>query len=337
MKKLFYAINTLAATGLIFAYISPYVKPSITWFFSFFGLGYPFLLVTNILFVFFWLAIKPKYALTSGLIIALGFIPLQKAIGFNKKSKETGITLMTYNIGKTRLDFHNNKKRAKKIKRFKAFIKEEQPDIICIQERFPKHFEYYKKIFTDYNLYPNLNIGTAIYTKYPIVKGGNIPFNTMSHNGTWADLNIKGKIFRIYSIHLSSNHVNNLTDNYKDIIDESKYILSKYNQHAIIRAGQLKQILAHAAKSPHPVIISGDFNDVPQSYIYSMIDKDYTDAFRVAGRGLMQTYISRFIGLRIDFTFTSPNIEIYDHDIIKTNLSDHYPVVTTINPITLEL
>lgn len=336
MKKLFYAINTLAATGLIFAYISPYIKPSTTWFFSFFGLGYPFLLVTNILFVFFWLAVKPKYALTSGLIIALGFVPLQKAIGFNKKSKEKGISLMTYNIGKTRIDFHY-KNRDEKIERFRKFIKKEQPDIICLQERFPEHLKYYDRIFTDYNLYPDSDIGTAIYTKYPILKAGNIPFNTKSHNGTWADLKIDGNIFRIYSIHLSSNHVTNLTDNYKEIIDESKYILSKYNDHAIVRTAQLKKILNHAAQSPYPVIISGDFNDIPQSYIYNLIDKDYTDAFRVAGRGLMQTYISRFIGLRIDFSFASPDIEIYDHDIIKTNLSDHYPVVTTINPITLEL
>ena len=324
------------AAGLIFAYISPFVKPSTTWFFSFFGLGYPFLLVINILFVFIWLALEPKYALTSIIILALGFTSLQKAIGFNKKNKEDGLTIMTYNIGKTRVDFHY-KNRDKKIEKFRKFIKNTSPDIICLQERLPRHLKYYDKIFADYKLYPDSDIGTAIYSKYPIIKGGNLPFNTKSHNATWVDVKIDKQTFRVYSIHLSSNRVTNLTDNYKEIIDESKYILNKYNEHAVIRAEQLKRVLMHAAKSPHPVLINGDFNDVPQSYIYSLIDEDYNDAFTEAGRGLMQTFISRFIGLRIDFTFASPAIEIYDHDVIKTNLSDHYPVVTTINPITLEL
>ena len=89
-------------------------------------------------------------------------------------------------------------------------------------------------------------------------------------------------------------------------------------------------MVAHAKSSPYPVIISGDFNDVPQSYVYRMIDKEYKDAFTEGGTGLMQTFISRFIGLRIDFTFTSESVKVLEHKILKTAISDHYPVVTTI-------
>ncbi len=278
-----------------------------------------------------WLAIKPKNALLSGLILLLGFNALQKAIGFNPANNaDADLSIMTYNIGKTRIDFHY-KGREKKIKKFKNFIQKEQPEVICIQERLPKHLDYYKQIFTGYNLHPDSDIGTAIYSKHPIINGGNIPFNTKSHNATWADIEVDKKKIRIYSIHLSSNRVTNLTDDIKEIFDESKYILSKYNEHAKVRATQLKQVLDHAAQSPYPVIINGDFNDVPQSYIYKMIDEDYKDAFREGGRGLMQTYIGRFIGLRIDFSFVSEDLKVLNHDIIKTNLSDHYPLVTTLD------
>lgn len=331
MTRLLFLLNNLAAVSLLLAYVSPYVDPKTTWFFSFFGLGYPFILIANIFFFLMWLAIKPKYALLSGLILLLGFNALQKAIGFNPADQgNEGLSIMTYNIGKTRIDFHY-KGRDKKIKKFRNFIQKQQPDVICIQERFPRHLKYYKEIFKGYKLYPNSDIGTAIYSKYPIIKGGNIPFNTISHNATWADIEINKKKVRIYSIHLSSNHVTDLTDDIKEIFDESKYILRKYNEHAKVRVTQLQQILDHAAQSPYPVIINGDFNDVPQSYIYQMIDKEYKDAFREGGRGLMQTYIGRFIGLRIDFSFVSEDLKVLNHDIIKTNLSDHYPLVTRLD------
>jgi len=337
VKRLLFGINSLSVVALIFAYVSPYIPPATTWFFSIFGLGYPFILILNICFFFFWLAFRPKYAMLPALAIMLGFTPLQKAIGFNKSNDDSeAIRIMTYNIGKTRVDFHK-KGKEKKIELFRKFIQKEQPDIICIQERLPRHLNIYKKIFTGYALHPDSDIGTAIYSKYPIIRSGNIPFNTKSHNATWADVKIKDQVLRIYSLHLSSNRVTNLTDDIKQIFDESKYILSKYNEHAIVRKKQLDKVLAHAEKSPHPVVINGDFNDVPQSYIYNMVANRYKDAFRTGGRGLMQTYIGRFLGLRIDFTFVDKKIDVRSHGIIKTQLSDHYPVVTALDLISSEL
>jgi len=320
----------MAVLGLIIAYISPYVPPSTTSLFSLFGLGYPFLLVTNIAFFFSWLAFKPKNAVLSGLFLLLGFGAIRKTIGFNFETpQENGISVMTYNIGKTRLDFHYKKTKDKSIERFRRFVERESPDIICIQERLPRHLKYYKKIFTGYKLYPNTDIGTAIYSKFPIVDAGNLAFDTKSHNATWADVKVKGKIFRVYSIHLSSNRVPNLTDNVKEIWDESRHIMDKYNEHAIIRKKQLDRIIGHAKACPHPVVINGDFNDVPQSFVYNTIANQYKDAFLTGGKGLMQTFRSRFLGLRIDYTFVSDDVDILDHKVIDTNISDHLPVVTT--------
>jgi len=328
--KILYGINTVTALALFFAYLSPYIKPTTTWIFSFFGLGYSFLLIANVSFFFFWLAFKPKYAWLSGLCVLCGLGVAQKYVGFNSaKTSPSAFDIMSYNIGKTRVDFHYKNKQ-KKIDRFQRFIAKEQPDIVCIQERLPRHLDYYKQIFKGYTLHPESDIGTAIYTKYPIVNAGNIPFNTKSHNATWADINIKDKIFRIYSLHLSSNRVPNLSDNVKEIWDESKYIIDKYHEHAITRVGQLEKVLAHAAKSPYPVIINGDFNDVPQSYIYKLVGDKYQDAFLERGQGLGQTFNSRFIGLRIDYSFASDQVDILDHDIIQSPISDHYPIVTTI-------
>jgi len=61
-----------------------------------------------------------------------------------------------------------------------------------------------------------------------------------------------------------------------------------------------------------------------------MIRQKYRDAFVESGQGIGQTFKSRFFGLRIDYSFASETVEILDHEILKSPISDHFPVVTTI-------
>lgn len=319
------------AAALVLSYLSPFVNPKITSVFSFFGLGYPFILLGNILFFFIWLSVKPKYAIMSGLMIAIGFGPLTKTIGFNKPIQTTeGLKIMSYNIGNSRFKLFKDKNETA-IKEFRKLILSQKADIICVQERHPKLLDAYKKIFKGYRLYPQSDLGTAIYSKYPIIDSGNIPYHTNFHNSTWADVKLKNQVVRIYCTHLSSNHVPSLKYDVKEIWDQSKLILTKYHQHAQKRVGQLNKLLDHAEQSPHPIIISGDFNDMPQSYVYRMISKKYNDAFCSVGSGLTKTLKTRFIGLRIDYTFTSKEFKILNQQVIESDISDHFPIVTTLD------
>ena len=336
MKNILYAINCLFAVALIFSYISPFIDPNITWFFSFFGLGFPFLLIANLLFILIWLLIYPRYAIMSCLLLVMGYSAITKTVGLNSQKKDKGLSVMTYNIGNSRFELWK-KKNTSAINRFRKFILDNNPDIICIQERHSKLLPQYEKIFEGYSLYPDSQLGTAIYSKYPIINQGNIPFNTSFHNATWADIKVGNKTIRIYCTHLSSNQVPNLTDNVREIWDETKFILEKYNHHAIKRVHQLRLLLAHAKTSPYPVVICGDFNDVPQSYIYAVVAKEYKDAFCESGTGLVQTLKGNFIGLRIDYTFTSDVLEILSHKVIETDISDHYPVMTTLGLDNIQL
>ncbi|NNE26549.1 MAG: hypothetical protein HKN09_06880, partial [Saprospiraceae bacterium] len=306
MKSILFSLNSLAAVLLIFAYISPYVDPSITGFFSIFGLFYPIILFVNILFIFLWLIIKAEKALLSFLLIAIGYAPLIKYFGFNSETENcSGISVISYNIGKTRIDF-SRKDADKYIEQFRKFLKTENPDIICLQEKTKWHLDIYNDLFSEYNVYPNNELGTSICSKYPIVNGGNIPFESIAHNASWADVNIGSDTMRFYSIHLSSNRITRTTEKMLDNPDLSntaiwgdlKFIFSRYNKHAQLRSLQLDTLLMHASKSPHPVVISGDFNDVPQSYIYNQICARYNDAFTERGFELAKTFISVVPGLR---------------------------------------
>ena len=329
--KFVYFLNILAALCSLFAYLSPFVDPNVTGVFSFFGLGFPMLIISHLVFLVFWLFAKPKVMLLSLAILILGYIPFKKAIGLKNDVKDqTGLSILSYNIGYTRRYLSGKDGKSKK-QEFINFLRKENPDVVCLQERAHYQEGIYKELFKGYTLHPSDKIGTGIFTKLPIVNKGNIAFDTKAHNATWIDVKYKKGIVRIYSVHLSSNKVRDFSDNIKEIWGQSLYVLDKYNEHAKTRVDQVKEILAHAAKSPYPVVINGDFNDIPQSYIYRLMSKNYCEAFLEKGSGIGKTFKTRLPGLRIDYAFLSKQLCVNSHQILDIELSDHYPILTNVS------
>ncbi len=331
LQRIFYGLNVLAAVALIFAYLSPYVDPSLTWFFSFFGLGFPLLIFTNLAFVFYWLFDSPRYALMSLLVLAIGIKPILRTIGFNKvKDHKQGISVMSYNLGGTAYHF-SGKNKKEKIEEFDKLIDAHNPDVICVQERREWMIPILDEILSDYDKYPTDSLRTCIYTKLSVEDNGNIAFETKSHNATWIDLRSGENTYRIYGLHISSNLVTDLTEDISKVWERTRRILDSYNEHSVKRVEQLDIILEHAENADCPVLITGDFNDIPQSYVYRQIASRYTDAFLEHGSGLGTTYRTRLPGLRIDYAFGSEELNISNYQVIKSDLSDHYPILTHID------
>ena len=96
------------------------------------------------------------------------------------------------------------------------------------------------------------------------------------------------------------------------------------------RSVQVRKIREHMNSSPHPIILCGDFNDTPTSYAYHILSKRLKDSYVKRGSGLGTTYNGNLPNLRIDYVFADPFISILDHDLIHTDLSDHYPISVTL-------
>ncbi|MGN6246740.1 MAG: endonuclease/exonuclease/phosphatase family protein [Ginsengibacter sp.] len=79
-------------------------------------------------------------------------------------------------------------------------------------------------------------------------------------------------------------------------------------------------------KSPYPVILTGDFNDVPNSNTYFTISKNMQDVFLKKGSFIGRTF--RFISptLRIDYILADKSFKVNQMRIIHVSYSDHYPV-----------
>jgi endonuclease/exonuclease/phosphatase family metal-dependent hydrolase len=107
-----------------------------------------------------------------------------------------------------------------------------------------------------------------------------------------------------------------------------RWILGRVGRATRIRAAQAEKLRDFIRKSPHPVIICGDFNDTPNSYVYKVVSAGMRDTFRDRGFGLGTTFGGGLPLLRIDYILTDTGISVLSCETIHNRVfSDHYPVV----------
>lgn len=84
----------------------------------------------------------------------------------------------------------------------------------------------------------------------------------------------------------------------------------------------------------HPVVLMGDFNDLPISVVHSRLRQHFQDAYRAVGKRWGSTFRAGVIPVRLDYIYLSPGIRVLDCFIRKDALarvaSDHLPVLATV-------
>lgn len=311
------------------------------WLFAVLGLFYPLLLACNFLFFFYWLWRKSRYALYSFCCILLGWTHLTGLIGLNMTQAKPSdpLTVMSYNCHSFINLFHPHRDYSDKQIAFKKRLKSNigEVEILCLQEfvAYKNTIPVIKKAFKTPHYLKHSNSGTAIFSKYPMIKSGQIPFPETGNSCLWADLKIAKDTIRVYSVHLQSTKISIEADQLRkeaDLRNKKTWqgirkILGKYNRSTQTRIDQTRTVTEHIQNSPYPVILSGDFNDTPISYVYRHISQGLSDNFKEAARGWGATYAGSIPMLRIDYILTSKEkFKVYEHGILDENYSDHYPV-----------
>ncbi len=267
-----------------------------------------------------------------------GFVGLH--FGSSKPDEHT-INIMTYNTQKFPYMRAGYRKidgpKSKEI--FQFMQTKGSPDILCMQEIDDFHVEPIMQYFGFKDSHKIRYYGSAIFSKYPILKKGKIVFDIKVNSCLWADIEINKQIIRVYSLHMQSNSVSNETEKVmaegqfkeKETWSSIRSIFRKFKNTSKIRAHQSERIAQHIAESPYPVIVCGDFNETPQSYAYRLISEKYNDTFKIKGRGLGSTYAGSIPALRIDYILSDKKFKIISNHILKKSYSDHYPVLSSIS------
>ncbi len=308
---------------------------------------------------------KRKYRLISGLFLVIGLIGLKDTFALNIFQKQGDLSVMSYNVRLFDVynwiqreewdDWEERKDNGLILDSIYKSIRYENPDVICFQEYFNqpsgeyktkkelKRKQGFKYVNDAYTFKEKGNhYGMATFSKFPIFYKAFIPFKNTQNNGILiSDIRKDDDTVRVFNIHLQSfkfgkkhyKYMKGLKDSTIEAINVSKTkdLVSQLNSGFKKRVEQIEIVKAQIQKSPYPVIICGDLNEIPLSYAYDQLTENLKDAFLERGRGLGVTHSSNYPFMRIDYVFTSHELEVKGFNLIEKELSDHYPIVAEIS------
>ncbi len=329
-------ISTLLAVFTLFGLFGGYVDPATGTAMAMLVYVLPYLLIGNVIMVIYWLVRRRWIWLCIPVVPLLCSIPYLGTIYqtglFNSSSTSSGLKIATYNV----------EAFGREITGFKAEdilteMRKQGVDIMCIQEYYETrgnklNSESYKTYF------PYMALGRsdmAVYSRYPLGEPQIIDFGNTNNSGMWVDVNVNGRKIRIFNVHLETTGFNRALHNIAKqaasgthVEDNAivRAIYGNYTRGMAIRARQADQVAREIENTEIPVIVCGDFNDVPYSYVYNTMLGDLVDGFKECGEGFMYTMRGRKFKVRIDYIFHSEELEgeaYYREDL---NYSDHYPV-----------
>lgn len=332
INKMIFWGNLLAAFLLLISFVLPYLPPKTFPILSLLSLVVSLLIIVNIIFAIYWAIQFRKRFFVSFTVLLISYfyfnVFYEISLQVDASQYENSLNILSYNVRLFNAYEKNLDDEAFDI--MTEILSEEDPDIVCIQE-------FYKGNKIDFSGYPykfihfkhnKAALGHAILSKYPIIKRGYFDFSETYNNALYADI-VKGTdTLRVYNLHLQS----------LGIVPRVSFLQKNDNEKLMKRVSyafrkqqsQIEEIRAHKAKVSYPIIIAGDFNNTPFSYTYRKLKEGMHDSFRKRGNGLGTTFNFEKFPMRIDYIFTSEELDVLSFDTMKKTFSDHYAIRSTV-------
>lgn len=358
LKKLLTTIllilNAVALLLMLASTMAGIVPPSKLIAFSFLSYGYTYLLLFNVAFVIIWLLLSSKWFLLSlvGILLRMSFIPLFFQVGGTDKVETEDsrpmLKVLTFNAHRFRgtelvkwsVDDSN-------MLEFIRIVEDEQPDVIALQEYVGRgdtvHLTDRLSSMGYVNKFSGLEngsmTGNVIFSKLPILARERVGESSK----ICADLLWNGDTVRFYSLHLDSYRLDE--NDQKQIHDLShgnmdsttgRATLRKFRETLLTHEKEWLMLKDYFLDRDKLTVVAGDFNDTPASFLYQQCRKLFKDSYCEAGQGFSTTYHGDFAHnvalpvFRIDMILHSSDMQALAYRRIKSQISDHYPIVVTL-------
>ena len=340
-KFFFLIINIIVGICFMICACSPMISPVQHPLWACAGLFIPIFIILNLCFVVFWAFMRWKMMIVPVAFFLLGWNSLMSYSPINLSTEASGgdtLELLTYNVMQMQ---HQKAADGSRINPVLDYIRESGADIVCLQE-YPAHNAKIKSALQ--KVYPYVRVHTvngnsmACYSKYPVKLIENLDIE--SRNNASAAFSVKYKEHDIPVIvnHLESNKLDaHDKEVYTDMLKSpnenkvksgSKYLLNKLADAMAIRGPQADVISEYIGKNYSPyMIVCGDFNDTPVSYVHNRISEKLQDAYIEAGNGPGITYNRNFLYFRIDHIMVGDAYRVLDCRVDDSiDASDHYPL-----------
>lgn len=333
-NKIIFFINNVFALLFLASFALPYISPKTFPSLSILSLAVPLLIFIHIVFViYWWLSGVKKQFLLSGLCLFLAIVFSYFPYKFNGKNVISGssFSVMNFNVRLfNRYQWIDDKNIPFKIS---EFIKQNNPDILAIQEYYPS-----KDIYIEYpNEYIELkgeknNFGQAIFSKYEIINKGALNFTGSANNAIFVDIIKNNDTIRIYNLHLESLGIKS---NNVDLVElnekKSKRLIKRLTTSFTKQQSQVEQFNNHIKNCRYKVVICGDFNNTAYSWAYHNVKNNLKDTYLEAGKGFGETFSFNKYPLRIDFILVDEKYKVNQHQNFDVQLSDHEPILAKLS------
>lgn len=348
VRTILLIINLILIVALLLTTIGGSVAPSTSVLPGLLAYGYLPLLGANVLMVVLWLLMGRWQALLSIAAIAVRYtmLPLFFQLGGTAKvppveEHPSMVKVMTYNVRLFRGADADVSATDSNAKAFLSLVREYGPDVLCLQEfaapktvRMTDSLELlgYNHYYGTHTARSGAPYGTVVFSRIPINYVTRIDGEKLL-----VEMMHEGRKFRVCCIHMDSYRFDDAD------LEEIERVRHGDVKHASWRAlGKVKEtILCHETEWERsikpvvtdcglPLLLAGDLNDIPNSWLYSQIADSMKDTYCEKGFGYCHTYNGGIPKFRIDMVFHSEGWQTLSYRRIKTGISDHYPVFTTL-------
>ena len=312
------------------------------------GLGFPILLVFNLLFLVVWCfcRLRSIWLPLLGFILCYGPIRTYSPFNFPEDKPHGSIKVLSYNVFMfSSWDEPHGAKNP-----IVDYIVKSKADLVCLQEaqaRLDNGDQIYstlKKYYPYFKLMIKKHPGAdyiVLLSKYPVLWQDTIPYGSSSNQSVAYMLDIKGTKTLVVNNHFESNGLSSGDkEGFKTLVkgelktDEAKkqsvHLIKKLGDVSARRAPQAEAVARFVKKyldKQIPVILCGDFNDSPLSYTHHVISKELNDCYVESGNGPGISYHKSGMYFRIDHIFCSDDFESYGAKVDNSvTTSDHYPI-----------
>ena len=365
-KGFFILCNVLFALLFLLGCFASSFNATTFWFFGLLTLASLYFLLALIIFIVFWLFVKPKLIFISVIAIAVAWMPLGQIIKIKQGGEfkiaklPNSIRVMSWNV--EHFDILEHKTHPERKQEMLDLINKYAPDVACFQEMVGGDFDStainyvphiakalnYKYYYYSYDKRDDFDgkhhYGIITFSRFPIIQKYTYGPVEPNYNSIFQSIDVAthDDTFRIFNIHLQSLKFSDISRQYiedptlKSEIDleKSKNIISKFKTGFAKRKLQSERVKKSMNDTPYKVILCGDFNDVPNSYAYNTIGKGLKNAYAEKGSGIGRTFSSISPTLRIDNIFVDKRMMVEQFVRVKKKLSDHFPIIAdvTIEP-----
>ena len=297
----------------------------------------PLLILGNVVMLLYWLIRRKWLFMLIPIITIACCIPyigtMWQFRSIDKSADaQPGIKVATYNVF-----MFNRETSGFMAQDILAEMRRQNVDVLCMQEYNDvsgdkKNSDSYKEYF------PHMVVGRedmVIYSRYPIKGSKKILFEDTNNSAMWADIDVKGERIRVFNIHLETTGINRTLHKAGKLqaqgfdVDSNRLfeaVFGNYMLGMMFRSGQAVMVANEVRASENPVILCGDFNDVPYSYVYNTVLGNMVDGFKECGSGWAQTYRASKKPVRIDYIFHDEALKGLSYYKSELTYSDHYPV-----------